>query len=254
MRSATVSRCMIMARRAVQGIIADPLLPWSEPGTDCRLGVMDPAVRPAVCCPEEERAGRTPPSPRVHPVIDAGDPGEIRGGEIPAVRTLPVDEGDEDMLKDIGAVMGNPRDEILRYPRLVPAPFLATSPALPAVLVLVHTLFFLCDGHGFRHLSSPRPEPVFRQLSRTENIYNKMSNILYKYQCVTAQVLQYSRENTKNTSSKKTCKCPAGCTTAQDTKHHSTFYPPKWMAGQTSSPFFHWSARKPGAGREIFFP
>jgi hypothetical protein len=40
------------------------------------------------------------------------------------------------MLQDIGAAMGNPRDEILRYPPLVPAPLLAALPALPAILLL----------------------------------------------------------------------------------------------------------------------
>jgi hypothetical protein len=34
-------------------------------------------------------------------------------------------------------------------------------------------------------------------LGRTENIYNKMSNILYKYLCQMTQVLQYSKENNR---------------------------------------------------------
>lgn len=202
MRNVAASRRIVLARRAVQGIIAYSFVPWSETGTDCRLGLMDPGY--ALPSSARKKNGQDvrllPPGP---PSNKCGRSGEIPGGEIPAVRTLPVTEGDGDMPEDIGAVMGNPRDEILRYPRLVPAPLLAASPALPALLVLRHTIVFIWYGQGFR-LRLPRGPhrlPENQPLSQTENIYNKMSNILYKYQCVTARVLQYSQENTKNTSS-----------------------------------------------------
>jgi hypothetical protein len=42
------------------------------------------------------------------------------------------------VLQDVGAVFGDPRDEILRYPVLVPPPLLAAPPALPAILFLRH--------------------------------------------------------------------------------------------------------------------
>ena len=62
-------------------------------------------------------------------------------------------------------------------------------------------------------------------LGRTENIYNKMSNILYKYLCQTTRVLQYSMKNTKNTSSKNTFECPLR--DAQPHKDTIYLYPPK---------------------------
>src|SRR5271157_920506 len=80
-----------------------------------------------------------------------------------------------------------------------------------------------------------------------------MSNILYKYRCVTARVLQYSIENTKNTSSKKTCKCPAGCTTAHDTLN---LYPlPSKVNGRVNLiSIFHRPAHRSGCGPGYILP
>jgi len=99
---------------------------------------VDPAVYLAVICPEEERAVREFFPSRIDPVIYSGDPGEIGSSEVFAGRASAIPEGYRNVLKDIRTMTVDPWDEILRYPFLVPPPFLAALPALQTVLFFRH--------------------------------------------------------------------------------------------------------------------
>ena len=71
-------------------------------------------------------------------------------------------------------------------------------------------------------------------LGRTESIYNKMSNILYKYLCQMTRVLQYSIENNRTRAARTPVKHRCGMHTRTGV-FLKNVHPPKDMAGQSST-------------------
>jgi hypothetical protein len=128
------------ACRAVQCIIPYPLVPGSEPYADGRFGIVDPAVDLPVIGPVIERAVSKRSAIGIDPVIDAGHPGDIGKGKIPAGLSPASRKPDPDMPEDILAIIPDPRDEILRDPFLAPSPFLAAPAALQAILDVCHDI------------------------------------------------------------------------------------------------------------------
>jgi hypothetical protein len=126
-------RC-IVAGRAVQPIVVPDSSPWRKSDADCRLGVMNPAINPAVLSPLEERA-RMPLFPiGLNPVVDPVNEGQVTMGKARGCAAVSVRKADKDMGEDVLPASGNPRNQVFGDPFLVPSPLLAAFTALPAVL------------------------------------------------------------------------------------------------------------------------
>ena len=95
---------------------------------------MDPAVYFSVIPSFVERARVPLPPVRIDPVDDPVDPGQVIRSKAFCGFPGPAGKPDEDMAEDILPVHGNPWDKVVGNPLLVPSPFLAAFPALPAVL------------------------------------------------------------------------------------------------------------------------
>jgi hypothetical protein len=95
---------------------------------------MDPAVDQVIFPPLKERAREAFFPVGIDPVIDPVYPGQVILEKVTGSAISPVRKADEDMGEDILPVIGNPWYKILDDPFLVPSPFFAALPALPAVL------------------------------------------------------------------------------------------------------------------------
>jgi hypothetical protein len=105
---------------------------------------MDPAVDLPILPPFKERA-RTPRFPiGMNPVIDPVYLGQVSRHKAFGSAIYPVRKTDKNMGKDVPPFISNPWYKVIDDPFLVPSPFLATLPALPAVL-----------SHGMDHTHSP---------------------------------------------------------------------------------------------------
>jgi hypothetical protein len=101
---------------------------------------MDPAVDLPILPPFKERA-RTPWFPiGINPVIDPVYMGQVSRHKAFGSAISPARNADKNMGKDVPPFISNPWYKVIDDPFLVPSPFLATLPALPAVL-----------SHGMAH-------------------------------------------------------------------------------------------------------
>lgn len=136
--------CYIRAGRTDQPEIVPDLSPRGKSCADRWLGIMDPAVHFSIGPPVEEWARGTFFSVGVNPVVDPVNTGQVCLHKVSGGAICPVRKADEHMGEDVLPVACNPWYEIVDDPFLVPPPFLAAYPALPAGL-----------GHG----KDPIPEP-----------------------------------------------------------------------------------------------
>jgi hypothetical protein len=95
---------------------------------------MDPAIDFPVLPPLEERARGAFSSVGINPVIDPVNAGEVLLNNARSSRVSPVRKVDKDMGEDVITAFCNPWYEVIGDPVLVPSPFLAALPALPAIL------------------------------------------------------------------------------------------------------------------------
>jgi len=124
----------IPAGRAVQPVVVPDIGPWGKSDADRRLGIMDPAIDFPVMPPLEERARGTLFPARINPVIDPVNAGQVFLYNARSSAVSPVRKVDKDMREDVITASCNPWHEVIDDPVLVPSPFLAAFPALPAIL------------------------------------------------------------------------------------------------------------------------
>jgi hypothetical protein len=95
---------------------------------------MDPAIDFPVLPPLEERARGTLFPVGINPVIDPVNAGKVFQGNTLSSAVSPVRKVDKDVVEDVITASCNPWHEVIGDPVLVPSPFLAALPALPAIL------------------------------------------------------------------------------------------------------------------------
>ena len=129
----SVLRRRIPAGRAIQPVVMPECGPRGKPDADGRFCIMDPAVHLSILPSVEERTRGAFFPVGINPVVNPVDTGQVLLHQICGSTISPVRKAYEDMHKDITPAIGNPRNKIFRNSFLVPAPFLAALPALPAV-------------------------------------------------------------------------------------------------------------------------
>jgi hypothetical protein len=95
---------------------------------------MDPAIDFPVLPALEERARGAFFPIGINPVIDPVNAGQVFLCNARSSAVSPVRKVDKDMREDVITTSCNPWHEVIGDPVLVPSPFLAALPALPAIL------------------------------------------------------------------------------------------------------------------------